>query len=147
MPRVIDIICENEHVEEDVLLGMNDSIPPCECGAPRKVWWGNGKAPGVSVFRPVHVDGYGTISNQDDFHAYRKAAARNMGVSEDKLVAHQETKSERLTKADDRRHRAWERRQKKGLDRQRVEEIRSAVRKTGINPYNGRKAKAPPTES
>ena len=139
MPRLVDVFCPQNHVQEDLLLG--DEIPDCpECGLPRKVWWGAGHATFSKVFQPVYHEGFGMITNEYEWKMVQTATARNMGCSPDQIQPVQESRSTVKTRADEARQRAYDRRRKRGLDEARVREIREAIARTGRNPYNGKVA-------
>jgi len=143
MIRSVDLICTAGHVEKDVL--TDDPFAACpECGAPRRTWWGGGKSPGVHVFQPVYHEGVGMIASAADLKVAQHTIAKAQGCKPEDIVINRQSKAEVRTVADEHRQRAHDRNKKKGLDRQRINEIREGVRRTGINPHNGMKAKPAP---
>lgn len=142
--RFLDLICANEHVEEDVMLpsaAVSEVLPPCpECGAARTTWWGGGRAPAAKVFIPVHHDGVGWINDESTLKATRELIAKEQRCSVDQIVVNRETKTEIKTRADEVRHRRWARDKQRGLDRAQINEIKDSCRRHGINPLTNKRA-------
>jgi hypothetical protein len=138
MPRIVDLICGQAHLFVDVFLRPDQAPPPCPtCGEPRKTYWGCTKTIATETFHPYEDPVFGKVQNSDDFKLHRAAVAKSLGCSIDEIQLHKEPKSHTLARADEKRHGAWERRKRRGIDEQQLSEIRKTTRKYGFNPLTG----------
>jgi hypothetical protein len=71
-----DLICENGHGMPQEVYRRSEGPPPCEhCGAPTRIGWFSGAAPGFTGFGTMNIDG--KEMSTGDFESYRRNLEAN----------------------------------------------------------------------
>ena len=116
-----DLICENGHQMPQEIYRRSEGPPPCEyCGAPTRIAWFSGAAPGFTGFGTMNIDG--REMSTGDFEPYRRnLAAANPGkrVKVDSFTDRQVDQ-----RIEERKQRLVNNRKARGVDVQAVAEQR-----------------------
>ena len=123
-----DLICENGHQMPQEVYRRSEGPPPCEyCGAPTRIAWFSGAAPGFTGFGTVNVDG--NEMSTGDFEVYKRdLEAKNPGK---RVKVNSFTDQQVNQRIDERKQRLANSRKARGIDVQSVAEqrVESAVKK------------------
>ena len=123
-----DLICENGHGMPQEVYRRSEGPPPCEvCGAPTRIGWFSGAAPGFTGFGTMVVDG--KEMSTGDFESYRRNLEANNPGKRVKVESY--TNQQIDQRIDERKQRLADSRKARGIDVQAVGEqrVESAVKK------------------
>ena len=121
---------ECELIEDHVFYRRSDGPPACpECGEKRVVDWSHRKFPGVKGegyggFTPVDMGVLGYCDTKEKFDR-AKAIVEARFPGQTMNIEH-DSRTDKQTRADEKRHRTWLQRKKNGVDTQLMAETKEA---------------------
>ncbi len=117
------------YIDDDVLYDDNEGIPECpHCGGDRQIDWSHGNAPygkgsGYGNFVPVDMGVLGKCETKEQYD--RACATIKERFPNHSIVVEGDSATDRQTRVEEARHRAWVKQKARGLDPSLKAEISS----------------------